>query len=919
MFGMCCCVLQLRSAEEKPIQFTERDLLEVTQRALTRMPEGVAPIQDIDQRAQQIIRGGNIAYLIINNQALPFAVDMEHRQEYLNAIVDLIWYFYGQALTKGEAFQEGTFILADHDFAFYNFLMRYVKLVNHVVTDDPAQDHALMRSDNPYGYSRLSSHFVTTQRGHKDALQLGGSYQGLYRHYGIDIRSEQGLDYAALPTNDKSHILFGKIHERPDMMFIKIEKVGIYVAPLGETAQKTLPKPLRELAEVLPGAEQIRHGFDWVKAQVPKIIEQKLSPESVKLIRNWIEFDDNLYNRKERCPRFIIENILSALGPSGMLPELAESFARWTVMLGIKYPYLIMQYCETGDQRYLDTLRAYMKTYSGSPLVEKAQEQLREIVASLQKDSSLYKNLKILVCDLIQQFDHNSLRTGREVLLTRCDLLSSYMYHERVMGKNNPQTDNIINALALSKTMIKMPFSMADVGQEVIKVRQVLLSRVQNPIIGLPETNIKKLLGMCFYELYEEWNIYISALEYVLGESNQTLFSQQSLVDSLKRHMPYRQLMRSLPLIKDETVQRSVAQVIQAKIKELTGKGILTIDVLQDIAQTIPALYVPSMIPEEFMPELRSVRMLSQQELSELKNKVFGRRIILVNNHKPLAGNPRPRLLVQGLKGDGVVWQTILEYGARVDIGSCDTNYPDNATMIRYQPYGESEELKRGFVGSMLGLASKPTDIAMKALLRNSPAGSDQCLVVTIDETGTRLNTEQCNKHQIELWQEAFPTIQYYASRLLGISAYTFEQLKSKYKTDLARYVLALPKENITPSQVTYRVQRLLNEWNPKLYPEQRELVDRIRGYVKWAYRTLFSDVFKVELPVEPDVTSGRTPTIVDVTSLMQRLIEGQIVISHLSDQEIDALVQSIPDIPGSATMSNRDKLTRYIQEHRSK
>jgi len=122
MFGMCCCVLQLRSAEEKPIQFTERDLLEVTQRALTRMPEGVAPIQDIDQRAQQIIRGGNIAYLIINNQALPFAVDMEHRQEYLNAIVDLIWYFYGQALTKGEAFQEGTFVLLDQNFAFYNFL-----------------------------------------------------------------------------------------------------------------------------------------------------------------------------------------------------------------------------------------------------------------------------------------------------------------------------------------------------------------------------------------------------------------------------------------------------------------------------------------------------------------------------------------------------------------------------------------------------------------------------------------------------------------------------------------------------------------------------------------------------------------------------------------------------------------------------
>lgn len=895
---MCCCVLQLGAAAERTAQFNERDLLEVTQRALNNMPAGVSPIQNIDQRASQIIRGGNIAYLILNNQKLPFDVDIQHRQEYLNAIVDLIWYFYSIAINKGQAFQEGTFVLADRGFAFYNFLMRYVQLVNPDAKNDPDQDKANMGSDNPYGYSRLSSHFVTTQRGHTQAGRLGGSYQGLYRHYGIDVRFEQDPDFTALPTGNKSHILFGKIQENPDMIFIKIEKAGIYRPPLSETAQKILPSPLQELAGALPGKEQLKHLIDWTRAQIPKILETKLSKEAVDLLRDWIEFDDNSYNRKERYPRDIIDNIFSALGSSPMPPDLTDRFVRWTAILGIKYPYLIMQYCETGEQRYLDILHAYMRTYSGSSLAENAQGQLADIVKYLHQDSELYTKLKDLVCDLIQKFDHNSLRTGREVLLTWCDLLSSYVYHDRVMGKNNPQIDEIINAFAQSTTMIKMPFNIVDVGQRVNNVREYLLQQVQNPIIRLPKTNIKTLLGMCFDELYEEWNIYISALEYMLGERNQTLFSQPQppLVQSLTRRMPYRQLMRSLPLIKDEQVQNSVAQVIKAKISELNNKGILTIAILQNIAHTVPALYVPAIIPEKLISE---VRQLSEQELSALKNEIFGRRIILVNNHKELVGNPRPRLLVQGLKGNEVVWQIILEHGASVDIGSCDTNHPDNATMIRYQPYGETEKFKSGLLGRWIGVASQPTDIAMEALLQIGPIKPDQCLVVTInDATQRQFNTAQCNKHQIRSWQEAFPTIQYYASRLSGWYAYTFEQLKSQYPTDLARYVLALPKENITPSQVIYRVKRLLNEWDPRLYPEQTELVKQIIGLVNWACATLL-----LQISSDP----------------MHLLLQGQIAVSQLSDQQIEALMARYPDIPSSVTMSNRERLERYIQEHQSK
>jgi len=905
MLCTCSCALKLGAAEERPMRFTARDLLETTRNALSNMPPGVSQIEDLDRRAQQIISGGNIAYLILARQKLPFNVD--NRQDYLNAIVDLIWYFYGQAVTKGEAFQEGTFILMDDDFAFYDFLMKYVQLVNTDVKNDPDKDPAQMSSTNGFGYSRLSSHFVTTQRGHGEALSLGGSYTGLYRHYGIDVRYEQGSDpdFKALPTGNKSHILFGKIQTSPNMIFIKIEKNGLYVPPsstggVASIAKKFLPEKLADsIVRTMPGKEQVWHGVDWLKSQSSKILARMIGADNVNLLRNWIDFDDNAYNRKERCPSFIIESVLSALGGSSMsmYPEPSKSFALWTGILGIKYPYLIMQYCETMDRKYLNSLLAYMNSYSGSALAKNAHQQLETIVTCLQQDTALYNTLKELVCKLILQFDfdHNSLRTGREILLTECDLLSSWVYYDRVMNKNKPQIDNIIYALLYYKTKIKRPFDQAgDIGKEVIDMSNLLLDNIQKPIERLDGPDLKKIkkyLSMCFDELYEEWNIRIAALEYMLNKSEQTLFNRESLISDLIKHLPYQQLVRSLTFINDENVKRSVTQAIQEKTKT---------------------------IPEVLRLKIASDRQLSQQELSALQNQIFGRRIVLVNAHPALTGNPNPRLLVQGLKGDEVLWQVVLEHGARVDIGSCNEDDSNNATTIRYQPYGASEEWKRGWLGRKVGLASQATDIAMRALLRNCPTGLDQCLVVTIDETGTRLNTEQCIKHHIESWRDAFPTIQYYASRLLG-PAYTFEQLKSKYETDLARYVLGLPKENLTPSQVTYRVQRLLNEWNPLLYPAQRELVDIVKNYVQWAYRTLFNDVFKIKLPVESGTLHSRTPGSVDVASLMNQLLEGQIVISQLTDQEVETIVQSIPAIPGSATMSSREKLVRFIQEHQSK
>jgi len=502
----------------------------------------------------------------------------------------------------------------------------------------------------------------------------------------------------------------------------------------------------------------------------------------------------------------------------------------------------------------------------------------------LQQDTALYNTLKELVCKLILQFDfdHNSLRTGREILLTECDLLSSWVYYDRVMNKNKPQIDNIIYALLYYKTKIKRPFDQAgDIGKEVIDMSNLLLDNIQKPIERLDGPDLKKIkkyLSMCFDELYEEWNIRIAALEYMLNKREQTLFNRESLISDLIKHLPYQQLVRSLTFINDENVKRSVTQAIQEKTKT---------------------------IPEVLRLKIASDRQLSQQELSALQNQIFGRRIVLVNAHPALTGNPNPRLLVQGLKGDEVLWQVVLEHGARVDIGSCNEDDSNNATTIRYQPYGASEEWKRGWLGRTVGLASQATDIAMTTILRACPdrTSPDRCLVVTITGQGPQhveTQVESCKKHQIESWQDAFPTIKYY----VGQRKYIPDQLRKQYSTDLARYVLGLPKENISGQVVRYRSDRLLQEWNPLLYPEQNEkkLAEIVTQQVQWARYTLLREL-----------------KLVSVADLIGQLLKGEIALSQLTDQQVDDIIQMNPDIPGSASMSNREKLDRFIQNHKSK
>lgn len=183
------------------------------------------------------------------------SVDFDSQSAYLNAIIHAIWYFYAQATSRGEAHEEGTFVLhgdlAHQVFAFLkNYVDRFAGAWSGMVPSMGLSTsgmtwpeafayntwHAAQKSwlalngksvqDWPtfnmfVQKGRDSSHFTHTKSFVDEAMM----------HYGIDIvyGSEQSPLFTKLPTV-KSHILFGQSRDmngRP-ITFIKIENHGLY-------------------------------------------------------------------------------------------------------------------------------------------------------------------------------------------------------------------------------------------------------------------------------------------------------------------------------------------------------------------------------------------------------------------------------------------------------------------------------------------------------------------------------------------------------------------------------------------------------------------------------------------------------------------------------------------------------------------
>jgi hypothetical protein len=257
----------------------------------------------------------------------------------------------------------------------------------------------------------------------------------------------------------------------------------------------------------------------------------------------------------------------------------------------------------------------------------------------------------------------------------------------------------------------------------------------------------------------------------------------------------------------------------------------------------VPEGIVGQILPLETVRILRHALNLDEQGRHQLEMRIFGQRVIVKNNYMSLAGNPRPRLLIKGLRRDGaVVWQAILEHGASLDIGSCNLSLLANYENISYEPYGQLEQNKKGWVGSFLGLSSKPTVLNLAAILSSCPRDESKMLVVEIkDETPTlHLNiNERGARHAIVPEAQIidlFPSVKYWVAEKGW--HYTFEQLQKSYPIDLARYVLGLPKE-FSAADARMRYHRLLEEWNPLLYTENRLLAEAVIRYLNWALQML--------------------------------------------------------------------------------
>lgn len=204
-------------------------------------------------------------YMSLLLQGNSAAVPTNTQEAYMRSIISLIWYLYAVALEKNQGFEEGTFIIEDTNFVLYNFLMNYIKRFNPSVTGT-LQDPLTHVSYNPFGYSRDSSHLNQT----------------LYRHYGIDVRfGPRGGELPLLPA-DKRHILFGKVDQEKNLIFIKPENFGLYY---------------------LDGL--IAHGLELGESKLRKVgVAQKS--------------DDDITYRKERVPTQFLKDFDAALRESNI-------------------------------------------------------------------------------------------------------------------------------------------------------------------------------------------------------------------------------------------------------------------------------------------------------------------------------------------------------------------------------------------------------------------------------------------------------------------------------------------------------------------------------------------------------------------------------------------------------------------------
>lgn len=168
---------------------------------------------------------------------------LKEQANYIQDIIAICWGLFNKAAEKDQFFTGGTIVVIDqsnHDYSYglFNFLFNYACFVNPNIKIGKNPSHII--SNNPFAYSRLSTHFPEI---HASKNFLG--------QYGIDIRFGKSGLAPLLPSN-KQHILFGKLeYANLPLTFIKFETYGLGIEKkeMFKHVQKAFQKSSKDIRQ----------------------------------------------------------------------------------------------------------------------------------------------------------------------------------------------------------------------------------------------------------------------------------------------------------------------------------------------------------------------------------------------------------------------------------------------------------------------------------------------------------------------------------------------------------------------------------------------------------------------------------------------------------------------------------------------
>lgn len=283
---------------------------------------------------QKIVMGGSYIFELIFKNSME-NIPNKSQDDYLQSIVAMMWYLYSQAISKDQGFTEGAFVIEDKDFKIYNFLMGYVKKVNPSITGT-IKDKARTSADNPFAYSRVSSHYKLEQKTH--------------RQYGIDIRLDKNSEALPLLPIGKRHLVFGIIDQARNLIYLKPENYGIYSF-----------------------YEKAMHGKEFIVARGVKLLPSMkniLSDPLYKSFEEYIGTDDDPLYRKERVPQEFIVEFEKIINQQCRSKKNAQKIIREAIQKGIKRVFAIKPAIIMADLRQqLDAQFDYLYYRTGREII----------------------------------------------------------------------------------------------------------------------------------------------------------------------------------------------------------------------------------------------------------------------------------------------------------------------------------------------------------------------------------------------------------------------------------------------------------------------------------------------------------------------------------------------------------------------